>query len=80
MTDFPLLLRLRPADGYVREGRLYHLRCVMQAAAKIWVEGVEWEKAKALASSAIEKAEPQVAKGKGRGGRKGHAKGGRKGK
>ena len=52
----------------------------MQAAAKIWLEGVDWERAKALASSAIEKAEPQGAKGKGRGGRKGRGKGGRKGK
>lgn len=68
-------LRLTRSDGHKKETKLYQQRCIFQAAAQIWAEGVSWSEAMDLAEKAFEEARP---KGRGKGKAKG--KGKRKGK
>lgn len=67
-----MVQRLMRPDGYRKEAREYHNRSVLQAASRIWVEGVPWDEAMDISRKALERALP---KGKGKGKGKARAKG-----
>lgn len=62
-------------SNHRKETHAYRERCVFQAAAKIWVEGVPWEEAMDMSRKALAKSDPPPkgkgkAKGKGKGKRR----------
>lgn len=59
--------RVIRADNHAREGRAYRERAILQAAARVWAEGVAWETALELTRKALEPRAKGKGKGKGKG-------------
>ena len=64
---FHLAPRLQLPGNHRQLSRQYREQCTLQAAAKVWAEGVPWPEALALAGHAIDRAYPPTQKGKGKG-------------
>lgn len=68
-THRPVIVapRVIRADNHAREGRAYRERAILQAAARVWAEGVAWETALELTRKALEPRAKGKGKGKGKG-------------
>lgn len=77
-----LASRLQLPSQHRKLSEQYRQQCKIQAAAKLWVEGVPWAEAITMARDAIDKAYPSSKKGRGKGKAKSRAmpKGKAKGK
>ena len=64
--EFQLAPRLQLPGNHRQLARQYRQQCTLQAAAKVWAEGVPWPEAVALAGHAIDRAYPETQKGKGK--------------